>query len=193
MIGWKRSPWLSLVALGTVLALAGGCGGDDDDDGGNGSEILVPNGNWSLTGSRTISGTAERCAGTIGPSTGTHLICDFEDPGDLIGNEGDCEVTTNGDETEFHCDEVVTEEGCTFTTHTNGTGTFNETSFSMVLTSYVTVSPASSACLEMASADPCTSTYDISGTWLNATGCTSKGGIPVRNLFRAAGRMAGSR
>lgn len=191
MFRWKRTPWLSIVALGAVLALAGGCGGDDDD-GGNGAEVLVRDGTWSLTTTSTGSGPGEECIGTFGPITIDYPLCEFSDPGDLTGDEGECEVEAEGDETHFHCDDMVTEEGCTFTTHNSGMGTFDETSFTMTLTSYVTVSPASPACLAMAAADPCTTTYSISGIWVNATGCTTGRGIPVRALFRAAGRLAGS-
>lgn len=192
MIVWKRAPWLSLVALGTVLALAGGCGDDDDDDGGNADEALVRDGTWSLTSTSTGSGLGEECAGTFGPVTIAYPLCDFGDPGDLTGDEGECEIEEEGDETHFHCAEMVTEEGCTFTMHNSGMGTFTETSFTMTLTSYVEVSPASPACLEMESADPCTTTYNISGTWVDATGCTAGRGTPVRALFRAARQLASS-
>jgi len=42
MFKWKRTPWLAVVALGALLAVAGGCGGDDDDNGGE--DALVRNG-----------------------------------------------------------------------------------------------------------------------------------------------------
>jgi len=107
MFKWKRTPWLAVVALGALLAVAGGCGGDDDDNGGE--DALVRNGTWSLTSSFSLSGTETECVGSPDPMTFSLPLCEFTDPGDLTGDDAECDVETDGNDVEFHCAEMVTE------------------------------------------------------------------------------------
>jgi len=36
-------------------------------------------------------------------------LCEFTDPGDLTGDDAECDVETDGNDVEFHCAEMVTE------------------------------------------------------------------------------------
>jgi hypothetical protein len=194
MFKWKRTPWLAALALGAVMALAAGCGDDDDDDGnGGGGDLEARNGTWNVTVTSTLSGSGEGCTGTEGPFTIPLPLCDIDDPGDISGGGDDeeCDVDQDGNDVTFHCTEVMVNGGCTITLHSEGEGTFNETSLTMMVTSWETVSPASEVCL--AQADPCTTTSTITATWLNGNGCSGKPTVPAGAVFKRMSRIAGSR
>jgi hypothetical protein len=190
----KRRPWIGALALCAAIALVVGCGGDDNDNNGDGNGDLgnVKNGTWNLTFSSTTTGSGETCTGSIPETTVPYPLCNINDPGDVGGGGGTCDTQVDGEQIDFDCDDVMTAGGCTITHHTEGTGTFHETSINMTIMEFDTVSPASAECLAMA--EPCTTNSHIVGTWLNANGCsTASGTVPLSRIFRNASRIIGTR
>ncbi|HEX7879295.1 MAG TPA: hypothetical protein VF720_07790 [Candidatus Eisenbacteria bacterium] len=185
----KRTPWLAAVALGAVLALAGGCGDDDDDDGDGGNgDFELRDGTYSVAITTTLSGTGQGCSGTEGPLTLQFPFCGVDDPGDVAGGEDGemCDVDGDEDDFEFHCTSADTVGGCIYTLHSNGQGSFEDDNFTMTITSFETVSPTTPPC----SADPCTTTTTLTGTWLNSS-CAGAPAPPLRSMIRTARQLAG--